>query len=274
MAKRKNNKQPVEIVEESDMYVDSPVFANTGIPQYTLLDVPDRVKLPPIPSTGRPCFLIQMATEQPDLYKQLITLIRHGASGNVAAERWGIHEQTFYSWAKIARKEMLQDEVPDTFYTRFYSDVRRAIAMRTSEIEVEIAVTDPKKWLSHGPGRIFGDRWTDSTSPRRELAHDPTNPAMIPSVAEPQGEELLASSPPPPLSSSQEKAAKDITIDNPNQPEDSNTVEGSFTAIQINESISNDALKVLEDQGILELSRSYKSQVNKQKGDETNELGN
>jgi len=159
------------------------IFPSVGLPQYTLLDIPDRANLPAEPPGTRPSILVQIVTETPDLYKKLITLIRMGAAGHVAAERLGISEKTFYEWARIGRQELQQAEPPDTYYTRFYTDIRRAVAMKRSEIEIEVAATEPKKWLSHGPGRIFGDNWSDkppAAPPPPELTESAPQQTLLP----------------------------------------------------------------------------------------------
>jgi hypothetical protein len=240
MAKRKNTangkplttSSPKKKKKRKKKSMKLATFKSRGIPLLTLMDVPDREDLPPIPNTGRPCFLVQIVTESPDLYKQIITLIRHGVVGHVAAVRLGVNQNTFYSWCKQGKSELEEEFPPDTFYTRFYNDVLRAVATKRAELEMEIALTDPKKWLSHGPGRIFGDNWRDT----------PNNSEGIPHT-------LALEAP---------AGSKKATPD----PDEDDVVEGEY--VIVNEAVSLDALEELQNQGIIEVSRSYKSQVNKQ----------
>ena len=240
----------VDIHKEPDKPAKrDPLFPGMGIPQYTLLEMPERVDLPPIPNTGRPSFLVQIVTENPDVYRQLITLIRLGVIGHVAAVKLGINQNTFYDWAKTGRQELALADPPDTFHTRFYNDVRRAVATKRAELEMEIAVSDPKKWLSHGPGKIFGNDWSDhpnrgnSASPA--ITHEDTTdyslhtPDRLPTPTDP--------------------SSTDPSTTNSSSGD---TLEGSYRVID--EKTSLDALKNLQEQGIIEVSRSYKSQVNKQ----------
>lgn len=217
------------------------LFPSTGMPQYTLLDIPDAVPLPDLPpAKGRPFTLPDIVKLTPHIYAKLITFIRCGASGNAAAEVVGICEKTFYEWCHIGSLEMAQDPAPDTYYTRFFNDIRRAVAVKRSELEIEIAATDPKKWLSHGPGRIFGDNWRDTPGipiPQPDILNGPT-----------MGR--ISSSP----------GRKQIENKEPDY------VEGEFVSIQIDENTTIDALKVLEENDVVEVSRSYKSQVKKQRG--------
>ena len=219
-----------------------------GIPQKTLLDIPDREELPPIPRLGRPCFLVQLVEHNPDLYKEMITKIRHGNYAHVAAMSCGIRKDTFYDWCKKARDQLRESPIPDTFYTRFYNDVMRATAIRRSEIEIELSVADPKLWNSVGPGRLLGPEWTDPE-------HVPDTPLLDkpgeqPALPNPNVTETKVSSP-------GDGGAGDSEL------VDTDIVEGEF--IQVTKEVGDGALKELADQGIIELSRSCKSQINKQK---------
>ena len=241
-----------------------PLFPPIGLIQYTLLEIDDRAPLPDIPNVGRPSVLIQIVTETPDLYKKLITLIRLGACGHVAAERLGISEKTFYEWASIGRQELQEDPPPDTYYTRFYTDVRRAIAMKRSEIEIEMAAVNQAKWLSHGPGRIFGDNWSDK--PQQLPPPDPSNESLTDPHRLPPGNDNVKSLPSSKTSSNsassasppQTDAGSGVLTDQDNQ----DIIEGSYNVID--ENTSMDALEELQREGVIEVSRSYKAQINKQ----------
>jgi len=248
MTKRKNKCGPFtrgkteEIADhEGELPEDQPLFPTNGLPQYTLLDITDRVPLPQIPpSNGRPFTLPDIVQLTPHIYAKLITFIRCGASGNAAAVVIGICERTFYEWCAIGGDQMRENPVPDTYFTRFYNDIRRAVAVKRTELEVEIAATDPKRWLSHGPGRIFGDNWNDRLPSRDPQSLPPPTPALA-------------------ISSSSEESAASLG-------KESDVEEGEFTSVRVSESLSLDALEVLEESGVVEVSRSYRSQVNKQRG--------
>lgn len=127
-----------------------------GLP--TLMDVPGRRDLPEVDNrNGRPSVLVEIVTLVPELYTDFIMLIRSGAYIHVAAEAIGISETTFRNWINQGGKDMQAEK--DTFYSRLVYDVRRAIAQCRADKERKIAETDPKTWLTKGPGKIFGDQW-------------------------------------------------------------------------------------------------------------------
>lgn len=151
--------------------------------QETLLDSPLRKQLPQIPQRKGPkCLLHEIILHNPDLYARLIMLIRNGVSFNVAAEMCGISERRFFEWAQLGERDTYLEPPLDSFYSRFYLDVRRAAATKTAECEQKIGALSPTKWLSQGPGRIFGGRW-GQTPQGKSLPR--TNPDGTPSLPPP-----------------------------------------------------------------------------------------
>lgn len=127
----------------------------------TLLDVPDRKPLPEIEArVGRPCILIDLIRHSPDIYAQFIAFIQAGAYFHVAAEAVGISTSTLKNWVARGRNDLHCGL--DTWYSRLLGDVRRAVALSRVGREIAIAADSPAKWLSNGPGRIFGEHWVEN----------------------------------------------------------------------------------------------------------------
>lgn len=126
----------------------------------TLLRVPEMKPLPPRSTEGRPSYLETLAYDMPDLYAEMIHNIRRGSYYHVAAEAIGINSSTFKRWLKIGGVHLVQGE--DSLYSRLSLDVRIAVASARLAIEQAYAVLNPAKWLAHGPGRIFGDQWSET----------------------------------------------------------------------------------------------------------------
>lgn len=128
----------------------------------TLLNIKDRAPLPPAPDTAGPgpkSKLANLIRFAPDRYAEMIARIRSGTSFHVAAEAVGIAERTFYAWAQIGAQDMAQSPCKDSYYSRFFRDVRRAAAQATAKCEETIMNASPAKWLANGPARIFGLHW-------------------------------------------------------------------------------------------------------------------
>jgi hypothetical protein len=127
-----------------------------GIP--TLLNIPGRKELPPIPnSMGRSCKLVDLVQLTPGVYENIMANIRKGCYPHLSAEAAGIPTGTFYRWGTRGKEDF--KNMVDSYYSRFYLDVRKAIAQCRVAIEQTVAVIDPKKWLERGPGKIFGEEW-------------------------------------------------------------------------------------------------------------------
>jgi len=202
----------------------------------TLLDVPNRKELPPFPTKGRPCLLVELVTLYPEAYKHMMSLIRSGVSGHVAAATIDVSEHTFYGWAKRGRADarieeqirqlnkpfnpdLEEEEIEpnDTYYYRFFMDVRRAIAQKRSECETDIAISSPKLWLSNGPGKLFGNDYVE-------------NPKLILENEPPQKNLLDAKTPVPEL--------------------ENHKPDKTSTYIEVDESSSFQALEALEEADI------------------------
>lgn len=142
--------------------------ASIGLPDglETLLDVPGRKPLPEIPKrAGRKERLPEIIEFAPEVYSRMIAQIRLGVSFNVAAEAAGINEATFYDWGWRGAND--REQGIDSYYSRMYSDVRRANAYVTADCEQQVRARNPTRWLSQGPGRIFGNPWGDNANKRQ-----------------------------------------------------------------------------------------------------------
>ena len=100
-----------------------------------------------------------------------------GASLHVASETIGITYASFYNWMRKGADSVHIDEetgdqviTEDSFYLRFYCDVRRAAASCRTIAETKILATDPLKWLRLGPGRMFGDEWRDDPTTKHDVS--------------------------------------------------------------------------------------------------------
>jgi len=133
----------------------------------TLLDEEGRRELPKIPyKPGRPCYLPRLIKREPKRYTQLINYIRQGVYFHVAAEAVGISQFTMIRWGNKGKEDM-EHEI-DSYYSRFYRDVRRSVAICRSGCEVAIKELNPGKWLAKGPGRILGNQWSEERSSRED----------------------------------------------------------------------------------------------------------
>lgn len=151
----------------------------------TLLDVPGRKELPEIPKRpGRKCLLEQIVLFNPQRYHQIIAKVRHGVSLNVAVEAAGINESTFYDWAIKGREHLAEHPPIDSFFSRFYSDLRRAVAHTVADCEMTIAIKNPTKWLVHGAGRIFGGHWGKNGN-KRQIPGERNGQQALPAPASP-----------------------------------------------------------------------------------------
>jgi hypothetical protein len=173
--KKTENKEKVENVAGNTPPVDLADtfgYSQGNLEIETLLNVRGRKPLPDSTEISKsdrrgPKFkLFEIITHAPDLYAKMIMFIRNGVSFNVACECVGIGESTFYEWGQRGASDFQANA--DTYFSRFYRDVRRAAALATCQAEMEIKALDPKKWLAHGPGRIFGDAWRKSELPTRQ----------------------------------------------------------------------------------------------------------
>lgn len=52
----------------------------------------------------------------------------------------------------------------DTWYVRLLYDIKKAVAICRTHREIKIADIDPRRWLTNGPGRMFGDQWSEQVN--------------------------------------------------------------------------------------------------------------
>lgn len=131
----------------------------------TNLDIEGRKPLPEVKDARYRSQLHEIVEYAPETYAEYIILLQQGAYYNSAAESIGIPEKTLAEWGKKGRRDL--DSGIDSVYSRFTLDVRKSIAKARVRCEIQIHQTDPRKWLSLGPGRIFGNQWAE------EKTHEP-----------------------------------------------------------------------------------------------------
>lgn len=138
----------------------------------TLLDVPNRKKLPEKPQE-LDCKLYNIVHKQSNEYKEFLAFIRDGISPSAACASSGI---CTYSEVMVYLKRGIQDvnrnptEIVDTYYSRFYIDFIRTAGLPVGEAELHIKETDPKFWLRNSPlSRMLGDHWRDD--PDKKVTH-------------------------------------------------------------------------------------------------------
>lgn len=211
----------------------------------TLLELPNRKELPHFTQRkpGRKCKLYDLVLHSPDTYARLITYIKSGVSFNVAAAAIGIAERTFYEWGEKGSVDFEAEK--DTYFSRFYRDVRKAVATATADCEMSVKELDPRKWLAHGPGRIFGGSWSDNMS--RGPNYDPNkNPA--PQI---QYIDVPFKALPAPIN---------IETGNSSSPE--KTKEA--LSLEVPKDLEYEAFKVLENIGCITMSEEFKQAFDQQ----------
>lgn len=217
----------------------------------TLLNIATRKPLPQNPQRkiGRKCLLIEMVMHDPDRYARLITFIRSGVSFGVAAEASGIGERTFYEWGQRGQADL--DEEADTFFSRFFKDVRRAVAAATADCEQHVKEMDPRKWLSHGPGRIFNLGWSEDVSKGTGAKNLPAPDAN------PQEQILDAAFTVRP---------KALPAPDPNSGAVSSPEKTPDSFLDVPSSLEFEAFKVLENCGLISLTPEFKEAFHQQEG--------
>jgi len=96
---------------------------------------------------------------EPEAYDRIMELIRLGAYAYIVAEAAGINSSTWNAWlAKGAESE------PGTIHRKFHDDVMRAQSRARMLAELEVKRSDPKFWLTRGPGkaRLGRPGWTET----------------------------------------------------------------------------------------------------------------
>ena len=120
----------------------------------TLLDVDDLPNL-----SGCRSNLAEILATDHDAYKSIIMMIEKGCYPNVVAEAHGIIATTFQRWLQNGYKDLQEEK--DTLYSRFTSDIRRALAKARMDVECRVKDKDMKFWLSRGPGRTLSPDWRE-----------------------------------------------------------------------------------------------------------------
>jgi hypothetical protein len=107
---------------------------------------------------GKTSGLVKMS---PATEASIINMIMAGAFPTTAAKAHGIGPTTWWEW----RKKGKEGKAP---YKDFERKISIAESMARVTAEVEVKKTDPKFWLTRGPGRDRGDPndpgWTDRQS--------------------------------------------------------------------------------------------------------------
>jgi len=197
----------------------------------TLLDVSERKPLPALPEQGRRCILYDIIQYTPETYAQMIVYVRNGAYYHTAAESVGIASKTLYDWCYKGRRDA--ESGIDSYYSRLYKDIRKATAQCRVSKEMAIADIDPKKWLNLGPGKMFGTEWVELPTSTADLVES-ENPFLIEST------------------------------DSTDKPEEVNQSKDAAKTkvIDVNPEETLQAMKALEDAGLITLSEEYKKELN------------
>ncbi len=121
----------------------------------TLRDADDLPNL-----SGYKSHLASLIKDDYEGYCSMIYAIEKGAYANVVAEAFGIAPSTFRNWYDLGVRDLISEK--DSIYSRFSTDIRRALSRCRMQVESHIKDTDPKFWLSKGPGRWISDDWSDT----------------------------------------------------------------------------------------------------------------
>lgn len=144
----------------------------TGKNVVTLLDVPNRKKLPPEPSEAD-SRLFDIVKNHQDEYKEFLAFIRDGYNVSTACAGSGIGTYTeIMTYLKRGMQDVTRSKVhiEDTYYSRFYIDFNRTAGIAVGEAEVMVKAADPKFWLRNSQvSRVFGDNWRDD--PDKKVSH-------------------------------------------------------------------------------------------------------
>ena len=126
----------------------------------TLMDVPNRKPLDPGESVLSDNSLVRFVLDRPFQYKRFLQMLRSGAHPLSAALATDFaHKSKLYKWLRDGCRDV---EVGlDTYQSRLYRDITRSLGVRMSEVEANVSIDDPIKWLRNGPGRLVHDAWRD-----------------------------------------------------------------------------------------------------------------
>lgn len=106
---------------------------------------------------GRPSKLVALTRDLPELYADMLDLIRLGAFVQVAAQFIGVAPDTFSRWMSKGGRQRRG------IYRQFRQDVLQATAEARVSAEIRVYREAPLSWLRFGPGRTTPIRpgWTD-----------------------------------------------------------------------------------------------------------------
>ena len=282
-AKSSNKSKKSDIRGESDSYQDSEDSSSPGEESLaansplsspfpggweTLLPCDNRKALPVIRErTGRRCILEDTVQFYPAIYQQFISLLGSGVSINVACTCVGWNESTFHNWAYKGACD--ERDGKDTYFSRLHKDVRRAIASKTADCERAIAESSPTKWLTNGPGRIFGGRWA-KVDPNKRLPPPGSSPlstsgtSLVPVGVDQSPEDVLDAS-----FSVQPSALDEGELDGSDPSQSQGTavpVRGipSSSSLALTPQQELEALKVWESIGLIKLDPALSQAFNEQ----------
>jgi hypothetical protein len=154
---RKEEVKFQNIIEKAMQELQETPTIPGGIP--TLLDIPNRKPLP-IRAGGNRSLLEDIVEFNPQTYEAYINHLKRGSYFSNAAEAVGLNSLTVKGWGTRGKEDYYAEK--DTFYARFYQDVRRAVAQCRTAVEQAMVTINPQKWLARGPGRIFGEQWAEN----------------------------------------------------------------------------------------------------------------
>lgn len=106
---------------------------------------------------GRRPKLEYLIKYQPQVYERILMFIERGAYDYIAAEAFGVTQETFARW--LSRGRVAKDGI----YRQFFEDVTTAKARARVLAEIQVRAEDPKFFLVNGPGKSQPGRpgWTN-----------------------------------------------------------------------------------------------------------------
>lgn len=149
---------------------ESITLEGTGI--LTLLDVPNRKKLPE-PPIELDAKIYDIVRNRQDEYKEFLGFIGDGFSISSACSGSGVGTYTeIMTYIRRGMQDITRNkkEIEDSYYSRFYIDFTRIAGVVVGEAEANLKDTDPKFWLRNSQvSRLFGDHWRDD--PDKKVSH-------------------------------------------------------------------------------------------------------
>ncbi len=139
--------------------------------------------------------LHRLHRDNPDSYNFLLYAIENGAFPHIAASAIGITPALFRSWLHKGSAS-----THSSVYRKLYLDVTQALGKARLVAEVSVAQTDPRYYLTHGPGRPTSTDpgWSPSPIPTEHLpsplphSSDSHTSSTDPSKSSPTDNDILA----------------------------------------------------------------------------------